>query len=389
MISSLKIPLFTIRHQEIGGTEFAIYNLVRGLAQTNTRVQIVYDTLKHLSPEFCDWLSRTAIDQSSAFPLPGPKNIRFLQETLFEWSRSGCDWALYPNYFIPPRRPLFRGRSAVILHDIQYKVLPQYHTRMRKAWLDLYLPRMFERADRVIVISHSEKRYVEKFFGPKAAMKCRVVPNAIDWDRFNGHALPDDETEFGKLLSQDYLLTVCHQFPHKNLHTLLMAFEEIAVRHHDIRLHMVGTNSASNQEFVATKLSAAARERVKLLGFLSDAELGQLYRSAKLFVLPSLYEGFGMPAVEALGLGTPILVSGTTALPEATLGLGSYVQRPTDVDEWIEKIERALATPRPPTTNDVSKIRRTFEPRSTALALLAALNDSSAADRHLNPDMKR
>src|SRR6266567_5140783 len=156
-----------------------------------------------------------------------------------------------------------------------------------------------------IVISQSEKRYVEEFFGTKAAMKCRVVPNAIDWNRFDAHQPSEEESEFSNLLSQNYLLTVCHQFPHKNLQTLLTAFEQIAKRHPDLRLYMVGTNSASNQQFIATKLSPSARERVRLLGFLSDSELGQLYRNAKLFVLPSLYEGFGMPAVEALGLGTP------------------------------------------------------------------------------------
>ncbi len=388
MVSALKIPLFTIRHQQIGGTEFAIYNLVRGLAQTNARIQVVYDTLEHLSPEFRNWLSHTTIDQSAAFGLPGQKNVRFLQEALFEWSRRKPDWVLYPNYFIPPRRPFFRGRSAVILHDIQYKLLPQYHSKQRKAWLDLYLPWMFERADRVIVISQSEKRYVEEFFGTKAAMKCRVVPNAIDWNRFDAHQPSEEESEFSNLLSQNYLLTVCHQFPHKNLQTLLTAFEQIAKRHPDLRLYMVGTNSASNQQFIATKLSPSARERVRLLGFLSDSELGQLYRNAKLFVLPSLYEGFGMPAVEALGLGTPILVSGTTALPEATLGIGRYVEHPTDVDEWIAKLERALVTSQRPTAEDIDLVRRTFEPRTTALALLGTLDGCDTDPGYLNPDMK-
>jgi glycosyltransferase involved in cell wall biosynthesis len=219
-------------------------------------------------------------------------------------------------------------------------------------------------------------------------MKCRVVPNAIDWNRFDAHQPSEEESEFSKLLSQNYLLTVCHQFPHKNLQTLLTAFEQIAKRHLDLCLYMVGTNSASNQQFIATKLSASARERVRLLGFLSDSELGQLYRNAKLFVLPSLYEGFGMPAVEALGLGTPILVSGTTALPEATLGIGRYVQHPTDVDEWVEKLERALVTSQRPTAEDIDRVRRTFEPRATALALLGTLDGCDTDPGYLNPDMK-
>jgi glycosyltransferase involved in cell wall biosynthesis len=224
-----------------------------------------------------------------------------------------------------------------------------------------------------VLISQSEKRYVEQFFGGKRAGKCDVVYNAIDWDRFAEGSEPALDIRLAQLLSRPYLLTVCHQFPHKNLQTLLLAFNQLAGRYPDLLLYMVGTDSASNREFVATKLSVATRERVRLLGFLSDQDLGLLYRNARLFVLPSLYEGFGMPAVEALGLGTPILVSGTTALPEVTLGMGSYVENPKDVEAWICQIDALIcANDRPPPAT-IQTLRKAYSPVSIAQSLLSVL----------------
>jgi glycosyltransferase involved in cell wall biosynthesis len=374
MPGSIEIPLFAVRHKQIGGTELAIYNLVRGLAASTGGVQIAYDRDEHLSPEFREWLARHPdVKRRIGFRIPGPKNVRFFQETLLEWSRRGSHWILYPNYFVPPRRPLSRHLSAVILHDIQYKVLPAYHSASRKAWLDFYLPRMFRRADAIVLISQSEKRYVEEFFGSKNADRCDVVCNAIDWDRFDRPVGNAPDSNIAELLSRPYLLSVCHQFPHKNLQTLLLAFEQLAARHPDLFLYMVGVGSASNREFIATRLSSAARNRVRLLGFLPDQDLGSLYREAQLFVLPSLYEGFGMPAVEALGLGTPILVSGTTALPEVTLGLGSYVENPTDVEAWISQIDFLLFANKRPKSAEVEALRNTYSPAAVAQSLIDVL----------------
>lgn len=374
MLPAITVPLFAVRHKEIGGTEYAIYNLIRGLSESAVNTTVVYDRNEHLSPEFGKWLkNHRQIRQTSGFDIPGPKNVRFFQEALFEWCRQDCSWVLYPNYFVPPRRPFSNRLSAVILHDIQYKVLPEYHSAARKVWLDFYLPRMFRRTEAIILISQSEKRYVEEFFGSKIAERCDVVHNAIDWARFDEPVDDIPNSEAAKLLLRPYLLSVCHQFPHKNLQTLLLAFEQISARHPDLNLYLVGVDSPSNRAFIATQLSAAARERVKLLGFLSDHDLGALYRKAKLFVLPSLYEGFGMPAVEALGLGTPILVSGTTALPEVTLGLGHYVEHPKDVEAWISQIDCQLSAGRRPGAEAVAALRKVYSPASIAKSLVSVL----------------
>jgi glycosyltransferase involved in cell wall biosynthesis len=349
MLKSLSIPMFAIRHKAIGGTEFATYNLIKGLSATDVSTKLILDRDDHLSPEFREWLSGNPnVGREYRLRLPGPKNVRFLQETLFSLSRRTKEWALFPNYYLPPVKRSFDQPNAVILYDIQYKIHPELHGKLKIEWLDFYLPQMFDRADSVLLISQSEKTLIERFFGKKATDKCDIINIAIDLERFDGTS--DNSEEWAAdLISRPYILSVCHPFPHKNLQTLLSAFQRISPRHPDLFLYLVGQESPANKAFISKNISSEVSRKIKLLGYLSDAKLGLLYRKSEFVAIPSLYEGFGMPSVEALAVGAPVLVSGNTSMPEVTLGFGDYISSPKDPDAWIAGIERMLAKRTRPT----------------------------------------
>ena len=371
---SIHLPLYAIRHAQIGGTEWSIYNLIKGLYQAGARLTLSYGRDGDLSPEFDAWLAHTpAIHAARRGGLPGPKNVRFLEETLFSLRATDDEWALYPNYFSPPRLRSSGRRRAVILHDIQYRVLPHYHSAKRRAWLDAYLPFMFRTVDRVSLVSHSEASLVREHFGDAAAAKCAVVPNAIDWTRFeNAEATLPAETR--ARLELRYILSVCHPFPHKNVATLLRAFGRVAAEDGEIQLYLIGAASDRNREFIRAQLPAAQAAQVHVLGFVDDQALGAYYAHATLFVLPSLYEGFGMPAVEAMGFGLPTLVSRAFSLPEVTLGAADYVDDPLAEDEWHTRLTAALAGG--PTRLDatvVARIRTTYAPAAVGGLMIQAL----------------
>ncbi len=369
----IHIPLYTIRHRQIGGTEFAIYNLLRGLALSGADVRATCGREADLAAEFLGWArSYDNLELVEAGGLPGPKGVRFLEEALYDFRRRGDDWALYPNYFCPTT-PGKKGPRAVLVHDIQYKRYPEYHSAKRRAWLDLSLSHSFRKADRVLVISRSELALIEEYFGPAAAARCAVIHNAIDWQRFDA----DASAAGGAAAASNYILSVCHQFPHKNVRTLLMAFAEVAERDRDVELHLVGAASPDNLAFIHSGLPESVRARVHITGFVSDARLAALYRHARLFVLPSLYEGFGMPAVEALGFGIPTLVSRAYSLPEVTLGYADYVDDPLDHHEWAERISHQLNHEMRPTVDQVEKIRLTYDPKTVAHSLLEVLRQSN------------
>ncbi|MDG5488547.1 glycosyltransferase family 1 protein [Sphingomonas sp. BGYR3] len=372
----IKIPLYTIRHGQIGGTEFAIYNLIRGLASVGADIRLFYGHENDLSPDFMQWAASDPHARlCRKWGLPGPKGVRFLQETLFQLVRGDQDWAIFPNYFRPPALPLAKGRSCVILHDIQYRQFPQYHSEKRRKWLDFYLPKMFVAADLVVLISHSELELVRQHFGEEAARKCVVVYNAIDFERFGAvRDMPRPTSLAGR-----YILSVCHHFPHKNVKTLLEAFTRLAGRDPSIELVLVGSASEANLAFVRDSMPDHIRNRVRITGFVTDLELGRYYAHASLFALPSLYEGFGMPAVEALGLGVPTLVSNAYSLPEVTLGYAGLIDDTLDPQAWALAMERALLSGERPGADVVAHIRRTYAPEQSARTLLAALQSCDMA----------
>lgn len=371
----IQIPLHTIRHGQIGGTEFAIYNLIRGLGSIGLDVQITYGRDSDLSPGFLQWAgTHPRIHLKRKWGLPGPKTVRFLEETLFQMGRHDHDWAVFPNYFCPPERPFAKRRNCVILHDIQYRQFPQYHSEKRRKWLDFYLPRMFAAADVVVLISQSELALVQQHFGIEAAQKCVVVYNAIDFDRFGAAS---DLVRFSTP-DRRYILSVCHHFPHKNVKTLLAAFALLAEKDPSIELLLVGSASETNKAFVMNSMPAHIRERVRITGFVTDLELGQCYAHADLFVLPSLYEGFGMPAVEALGMGVPTLVSNAYSLPEVTLGYAGLIDDMESPQAWATAMEQALLSEERPAAETIAHIRSTYAPEQSARTLLAALQSFDA-----------
>lgn len=372
----IHVPLFTIRHGQIGGTEFAIYNLMRGLVAAGMQVRMTYGHDRDLSPDFLQWANGTlGASIKKRGGLPGPKGVRFLEEAIFQNTRRDHGWAIFPNYFCPPSFSFGGRKSCVILHDIQYRQFPEYHSDRRRKWLDFYLPKMFDTADLVVLISKSELALVRNQFGDRAADKCVVIYNAIDFDRFD---LSDSSFPVTSPLSKPYILSVCHHFPHKNLATLLEAFVKLAERDALTDLILVGSASDDNRALIHRSLPEQLRNRVHITGFVTDAELSRYYAHASLFVLPSLYEGFGMPAVEALGLGVPTLVSNAYALPEVTLGYAELINNPLDPAAWANAMEAALRSGARPDVNAIAHIRATYAPEQIGRSLLAALQSCDA-----------
>ncbi len=170
------------------------------------------------------------------------------------------------------------------------------------------------------------------------------------------------------------------QYPHKNLHTLLRGFAELARREHDLRLVLCGQEpsglSGVGVSGVALRPladSLGIGDRVLFTGHLDDAALGRWYRHAALFAFPSLFEGFGMPPVEALGFGLPVLAAARTALPEVTLGLAGLVEEAESPGAWAAHMAEALRSDARPMTADVARVRRTYAPEACAARYLDAI----------------
>jgi len=188
--------------------------------------------------------------------------------------------------------PAFAGAGAevICIHDLAWRILPQSKSFRFRAYMNRRLPSTLKRAARVICVSNATKRDLLEHYGHRIAEdRVRVIPNGVDLSVFRPD--PTDRPD-----ETPYLAVVGNQDPRKNIATLLDAFPIFRARLRAFRLVMVGPGQPSQPRPPA----------VDVLGYLDEHALASVYRRAVMVVQPSLYEGFGLPVLEAMACGTPV-----------------------------------------------------------------------------------
>lgn len=225
------------------------------------------------------------------------------------------------------------ARLVLTVHDLSFEHYPRTFPAGRALWLKL--TRWSVRAaSAVIAVSEHTKNDLVRRYG-LAEEKVRVIHNAAH-PRFAPGADPDLLRRLRARwnLRKDFLLCVCSDHPRKNLPRLLAAFERASRRPgFDWELVLAGP-----------KPDPRAPRGVVYLGYVPDEELPALYNAASAFVYPSLYEGFGLPPLEAMSCGTPVIASRSSSLPEVCADAALYVD-PTDVEDMARALARMAEDP--------------------------------------------
>jgi glycosyltransferase involved in cell wall biosynthesis len=286
----------------------------------------------------------------------------------------GFDSILFTDSFTPP---LIRAKRAItVIHDLQYLHLPEHWLRARQLWVRSCHAWSLRRCDAVIAISQTVKHDILQHYGTRWASKVHAIWNPISLDRFNSPA----EQAFTR--GKPYILCTAVDRPAKNISTLVRAFALVRERFPYYCLVLVGQARSNARAWqrgtsgIEAKFPSAVEtvhalglgDHVCLTGYIPDVQLGALYRGASAFVLPSLFEGFGMPAVEALALGAPVVVSDLPVLREVTLGNAKYVRDPRDEREIARRIEDVLTAgvQGRPSAEFCDRIARQFAPETIA-----------------------
>ncbi|MBV6451987.1 MAG: D-inositol-3-phosphate glycosyltransferase [Anaerolineales bacterium] len=199
--------------------------------------------------------------------------------------------------------PLIVRNQALTIHDLSPLEHPEWFAETYSAWSRLLLPMLARRVRVIFVPSNYVKEKVTTRFGVENIV---VAPNGVDTAIFHPSA-KQGALDFPK----KYILFVGSIQPRKNLAGLMRAWHEVKDEFNDTWLVVAG---AAGGVFRSVKFSSD--ERVRFLGYVPDERLPALYANAELFVLPSFDEGFGLPALEAMACGTPVIVSNGGALPE-------------------------------------------------------------------------
>ena len=237
---------------------------------------------------------------------------------------------------------LARIPSVFTLYDLTY-LLTDTHSTLNRLFLTLMAPRFLRNAGAVVTISESARRDLLRHYAIDPA-KVRVVYGGVNPRFRTASPAVSAETRARYGLPEHFLLTVGTIEPRKNLSRLLEAYRILVDRRRQIGLVIAGRLGWRSGEFFTRLGQLGLEGRVNLLNSVPDADLPALYSMADLFVFPSLYEGFGLPPLEAMACGTPVITSNTSSLPEVVGEAGITVD-PLDADALASAIEEVLTNP--------------------------------------------
>jgi glycosyltransferase involved in cell wall biosynthesis len=262
-----------------------------------------------------------------------------------------------PHYVLPP---LVACRSVVTIHDCIHLMFPQYlPNRLALGYARASIFAAARRATRVLTVSESSKRDILRFVDIKPE-KIDVIYNAYD-QRFTVEPREEDVDRVRERyqLHDEFVLYAGNVKPHKNLERLIEAFHLVRRRGLDhLRLVLIGDEISRYAALRRAVHRHQLHPYVRFLGYLPEETLGVMYRLAGVFVFPSLYEGFGLPPLEAMASGTPVVTSNVSSLPEVA-GDAAVLVDPYDPNAIANGIYQVL-------TDD--QLRRGLRARGAARA---------------------
>ena len=254
--------------------------------------------------------------------------------------RGDLDLYWSPLLTLPLRQPL---PAVVTVHDLTTLLYPETHRLKVRLSILPFLERSLESARRIAADSHATARDLRRFF-PANAKKVRVVYPGIDAD-FRP-ADPERVAAIRDLLGcpDGYLLSVGTVEPRKNLPVLLDAWESLRQRRPETPPLIVAGPYGWHSRSLMRRIRMLERQGLRYLQRVDRDELVQLFQAARIFVLPSLYEGFGLPAAEAMACGVPTVVSDRSSLPEVVAD-GGVTVAPDDASDLAATLQRILEDP--------------------------------------------
>lgn len=275
--------------------------------------------------------------------LPGGRTMaRAAMQALFHWRTRGQKWSLYhePN-FVPFS---FTGPVVTTVHDLAFMRYPQFLPNDRYQQLKQGIRPILEQSRAIIAVSQFTRQELLELCPAAAIKKIVVAPQGVDLRRFRP---PEDRArcraEASRLLGTppQYILYVGTLEPRKNLQGLLAAYQLLpkVIREH-YPLVLAGTSGWKQEYFHDLLTTLRQRGQLLELGYVPHADLPLLLQAATVFCFPSLYEGFGLPPLEAAACGTPVVCANTASLPEVMGDAAVYVDPrvPEEIAEGLMEV---------------------------------------------------
>lgn len=331
------------------GDEVVFLNLAREMVRIDSENEYLL-LLDRRTPEEINVIA-------SRLGLSGKQNARIISlpaRNKFDWNAwyvprflRKSDVSIYHTQYITPF--FVPKRTAVVthIHDISFRVYPEYIAPIDRFFLDLLIPRSLRKAKLIVSPSEFTKRELLKYYDI-AEDTIMVATNALAPEFERGSALPVSDAEEAATrkkyaLPETFILSVGTLQPRKNLPFLLEAFSLLRGKYPHIALVIVGNRSGhhTDPQIDETIARRALQDAVLFPGFVAEEDMPTLFRLARVFAFPSRYEGFGIPILEAMSQGVPVVASDIPPLREVGGGAVLFAS-PLDTRAFASLLEKAL-----------------------------------------------
>ncbi|HXE91520.1 MAG TPA: glycosyltransferase family 1 protein [Terriglobales bacterium] len=333
---------FDIRRLRSFGIGTYIRNVVQNLARLDQRNQYVLighaEGFDEIGPLPANFMTEAFPPESSA------RNYFEFQQVVRLY---GCELVHVPHLFWRPRS--IPCPYVVTVHDLFTYMRPRPPRSGMRRFLRSWLTRrVLRHAERIVAVSDFTRHDIMRLFGIPES-KIEVLYNAID-SRFRlGHATDTERQLIAERYQVHYpfLLYAGNIKPHKNIVRLIEAFSALKTelkkegKFPDLKLIIIGDDLSQHPDLRRTVIRSGVQHDVRFLGFVPVEVLRIFYDAAKIFVFPSLYEGFGLPPLEAMAHGTPVVTSNVSSLPEV-VGNAAVLVNPENVFDIMRALHRVL-----------------------------------------------
>jgi len=328
-------------------TEFGVGTYIRNVVRTLVRLDHESDYLLMGPPAKVEEIGALP-PNFHTIPLLAPeRSLQGYREFRAALKGLDCDLVHIPNLFSVPRA--LPCPYVMTVHDML-----EHMARAREQgsfWRSIYFQttkRVLAGAARIFAVSNFTRNEIEKLFEIPSE-RIEVVYNAIDERFLHGHATEADRDLIARRYQVTYpfLLYAGRISPHKNVVRMIEAFSALKTElervqaYPDLKLIIIGDDLSGNPDLRRTVVRSGVQNDVRFLGFIPIEVLRIFYDEAKVFVFPSLYEGFGLPPLEAMAHGTPVVTSNVSSLPEV-VGNAAVLVNPENVFEIMRALHRVL-----------------------------------------------
>jgi len=333
---NIAIQASDLDHARIDGTRVYILNLLKHFGEIDSQNDFLIYHKNHFNPELTP----------PKFP-----NYKIIQKYFpFYWTQTRFAFELWKNkpeiLWMPMQAlPFLRRKNlqtVVTIHDLAFKIFPEHFPKKDLRRLNLLTDYAIKNSNKIIAVSESTKNDILKFFPEIKPEKIKVIYHGFDAKLYQKqYATEDIKKVIGnwKLEIGNYILYIGAIQPRKNLPILIKAFESLKKEgFSDLKLVLAGEKAWMWQETQNLASESPWKEDILMPGKLKFGDLSRLLAGAGIFVLPSLYEGFGIPILEALASQVPVICSKNSSLPEVGVEAVLYFENQKELEEKMKKI---------------------------------------------------